>query len=404
MWPPRVVLLNAIWPSWVRHSHSVRRLGDSPTASQEVASEWPPADPSSASHGWWEQAPPPRLQKGRVLPADGSSILPGSVTNLTLMHKWCIMSTMPAQMRLVDHHQNPTKIEQRRPKHHRMPTRIESKPWWLRSNRESAQGRVSELRSPPKSHLESVELSELLDLFGKHGGILLRSYLDCNWSLIAITIILHGSSKWKGWIPSLYHRPKQWIFEWKAFNMTLHNYIKFDPPQNGWHLNHLIIPKKTYVFHPAELPPQLVGFTEGLFDVDHGWTNIYFYGKWVVIFPGKNRVGISGQIKTPRKSKQTTIFQSGWWVSQPPSILVGVKIILQKGTTHFSKWWLRLSGDEWKPEMKLKKVMKTRVMFGSTPPTHLENIGKKVPFFEATKVAVLRGNSSWWKWTSQLVF
>ena len=52
--------------------------------------------------------------------------------------------------------------------------------------------------------------------------------------------------------------------------MTLHNYIKFDPPQNGWHLNHLIIPKKTYVFHPAELPPQLVGFTEGLFDVDHG--------------------------------------------------------------------------------------------------------------------------------------
>lgn len=59
-------------------------------------------------------------------------------------------STMPAQMRLVDHHQNPTKIEQRRPKHHRMPTRIESKPWWLRSNRESAQGRVSELRSPPK--------------------------------------------------------------------------------------------------------------------------------------------------------------------------------------------------------------------------------------------------------------
>ena len=248
--------------------------------------------------------------------------------------------------------------------------------------------------APPKSHLESVELSELLDLFGKQGGILLGSYLDCNWSLIAITIILHGSSKWKWWIPSLFHRPKQWIFEWKAFKMTLHNYIKFDPPQNGWHLNHLIIPKKTYVFHPAELPPQLLGFTEGLFDVDHGWTNIYFFGKRVVIFPGKNGVGISGQIDAPG-SEKTTIFQSGWWVSQAPSILVGVKIILQKEPPFFkmvattSRGWVL-------PEMKLSShENKGNVRIYSTNPP--ENIGKKVPFFEATKVAV-------WKLTSQRLF
>ena len=187
--------------------------------------------------------------------------------------------------------------------------------------------------------------------------------------------------------------------------MTLHNSIKFDPPQNGWHLNHLIIPKRTYVFHPAELPPQLVGFTEGLFDVDHGWTNIYFFGKRVVIFPGKNGVGISGQIDAPG-SQKTTIFQSGWWVSQPPSILVGGFPHPPKGSTHFSKWWQRLPGDEcYKRDEFWKKSWKRKghVRIYSTK-THLENIGKKVPFFEAAKVAVLRGNSSWWKWTSQRLF
>lgn len=112
------------------------------------------------------------------------------------------------------------------------------------------EGWVSSAR-PPKSHLESVEL---LDLFGKNRGILLGSYLDRNWFLIAIRIILHGSSKWKAWIPSLYHRPKQ-CTEWKRFKMTVHNCIK----RGGWHL---IIPKKTYVLHPFRTSFSPVGFTD----------------------------------------------------------------------------------------------------------------------------------------------